>query len=119
MPATSPSARSSRPCAMPSEPSTSSRSTACSCSRTCGRATTTPQPGGRNMKTHKYKWSRDQIRAARHALLPEILEREGLALRPSGGGNFKLPEHPEMIIKDCYWRSSCSEESGNTIDFLV
>jgi hypothetical protein len=71
------------------------------------------------MKTHKYKWSRDQIRAARHALLPQILEREGLALRPTGAGNFKLPEHPEMIIKDCYWRSSRSEESGNTIDFLV
>jgi hypothetical protein len=71
------------------------------------------------MRTSKYKWLRDDIRAARHALLPEILQREGLSLRPTGAGNYKLTEHPEVIIKDCYWRSSKSDESGNTIDFLV
>ena len=71
------------------------------------------------MKTHKYKWTREQIRAARQALLPEILEREGLSLRHTGADNYKPVEHPEMIIKDCYWRSARSDESGNTIDFLV
>ncbi len=73
-------------------------------------------PGGRPPGP---RWSRDQIRAARIALLVPLLQKRGLQLIAREVGNFELPAHPGVIIKDSYWRWPQRELAGNTIDFFV
>lgn len=71
------------------------------------------------MTSNQTKWSKEEIRAARHAPLDEILREEGLHLHASAAGNFKVDEYPDIIIKECYWRCRRTEEGGNTLDLLV
>jgi hypothetical protein len=68
---------------------------------------------------HRTPWTKAQIQAARRAPLPELLQARGLHLRETGGGNYRLSEHPAVIVKDSYWRESSTERAGNTIDFCV
>ena len=65
------------------------------------------------------KWSRQQNRAARGASLPELLLREGLRLRETGGGNFHVLDYAGLVVKDSYWRWPERELSGNAIDLFV
>lgn len=65
------------------------------------------------------RWSRDQIRAARLAPLVPLLERRGLQLVESGGGNFAVRQYAGLIVKDCYWRWPEREQAGNAIDFCT
>ena len=64
-------------------------------------------------------WTRDQIRAARRASLPELLRARGLHLRQAGGGNCRIDEHPGIVVKDSFWREPDTERAGNAIDFFV
>ena len=50
---------------------------------------------------------------------PELLRRRGLALRETGGGNFRVLDHPGLVVKDGYWRWPERELQGNTIDLPV
>jgi hypothetical protein len=65
------------------------------------------------------RWSREQIRAARHAPLVPLLQKRGLQLIEQAAGNFILPAFPGLIIKDSYWRWPEREKAGNAIDFFV
>ncbi len=65
------------------------------------------------------RWTRDQIRAARLAPLVPLLEKRGLHLVETGGGNFQLSAFPGLVVKDSYWRWPERELGGNAIDFLV
>ena len=50
-------------------------------------------------------------------------------LRETGGGNYRIAEHPGIVVKDCFWRQEYSDRagpvpagaatSGNAIDFFV
>jgi len=71
------------------------------------------------MTSHRSKWSKQDIRNARHADLPSLLQREGLPMREKGGGNFELLDHPGLIVKSSYWRWPAEDRQGNTIDLLV
>jgi len=65
------------------------------------------------------RWSREQIRAARLALLVPLLQKRGLELVQREAGNFVLPAHPGLIVKDSYWRWPERNLAGNAIDFHV
>ena len=65
------------------------------------------------------RWTREQIRAARLAPLLPLLEKRGLQLVESGGGNFQLHAYPGLIVKDSYWRWPERDLSGNAIDFCT
>jgi hypothetical protein len=65
------------------------------------------------------RWTREQIRAARLTPLWPLLEKRGLQLVETGGGNFQLAAFPGLIVKDSYWRWPERELGGNAIDFLV
>ncbi len=65
------------------------------------------------------RWSREQIRAARHASLVPLLQKRGLQLIEQAAGNFILPAFPGLIIKDSYWRWPEREKAGNAIDFFI
>jgi hypothetical protein len=72
---------------------------------------TTPSPQPR--------WSREQIRAARLAPLPPLLQKRSLQLVQQEAGNFLLPAFPGLIVKDSYWRWPQRNLAGNAIDFFV
>ena len=76
-------------------------------SRSLDRTTTAP------------RWSREQIRAARLVPLGPLLEKRGLALVETGGGNLLVAAHPGLIVKDCYWRWPERDLAGNAIDFCT
>lgn len=65
------------------------------------------------------RWSREQIRAARHAQLAPLLRARALELVERDAGNFAITTHPGLLIKESYWRWPERELSGNTIDFHV
>lgn len=65
------------------------------------------------------RWSREQIRAARLAPLVPLLQKRGLPLIEQEAGNFTLPAHPGLIIKDSYWRWPQRNQAGNAIDFFM
>lgn len=65
------------------------------------------------------RWSREQIRAARLVPLGPLLEKRGLALRETGGGNFAVSAYPGLIVKNCYWRWPERAQAGNAIDFCT
>jgi hypothetical protein len=65
------------------------------------------------------RWTREQIRAARLAPLVPWLEKRGLALIETGGGNFLVSAYAGLIVKDCYWRWPERELAGNAIDFCT
>ncbi len=64
-------------------------------------------------------WTREQIRAARKTDLPVLLEKRGLALVETGGGNFLVSAFHGLIVKESYWRWPERNMSGNAIDFHV
>ena len=68
---------------------------------------------------HRTPWSREQIRAARRAPLPELLIARGLHLRETGAENHRIREHPGIVIKRSFWRDPGSGRAGNTIDFFT
>ena len=72
-----------------------------------------------NPSLKQQRWSREQIRAARIALLASLLRQRGLELIEREAGNFILPAHPGLIIKDSYWRWPERNLAGNAIDFHV
>ena len=63
------------------------------------------------------RWAREQIRAARLAPLVPLLQKRGLPLVEREAGNFELPTHPGLIVKDSYWRWPERDLAGNAIDF--
>lgn len=73
------------------------------------------------------RWSREQIQAARRAELAPLLRANGFDLYETGGENYILRQHPDIIVKRCFWRSTkddhaaCPEQrrGGNAIDFFV
>ncbi len=65
------------------------------------------------------RWTREQIRAARLAPLAPLLEKRGLHLAETGGGNFQLRVHPGLTVKDSYRRWPERGLQGNAIDFLI
>jgi len=67
----------------------------------------------------KTRWSREQIQAARRAALPELLRARGLSLRETGAGNYRITQHPGIIVKRSFWRDPDSNRAGNAIDFFV
>ncbi|HAS81379.1 MAG TPA: hypothetical protein DCS43_01560 [Verrucomicrobia bacterium] len=69
-------------------------------------------------QTCRTPWTREQIQAARRAPLPALLHNRGLHLRESGAGNYRISEHPGIVIKQSYWRDPDTERGGNTIDFF-
>ncbi len=70
-------------------------------------------------RTATPRWTREQIRAARLVLLVPLVEKRGLHLVETGGGNFAVREHPGLVVKDCYWRWPEHELAGNAIDFCT
>ena len=65
------------------------------------------------------RWTRQQIRAARHAPLLPLLQKRGLQLVEGHAGNFQLPAFPGLIVKESYWRWPERNMAGNAIDFFV
>ena len=66
------------------------------------------------------RWTREQIRAARLAPLVPLLQKRGIKLVETGGGNFRVSDFPGLIVKDCYWRwPERGLAGGNAIDLLV
>jgi hypothetical protein len=65
------------------------------------------------------RWSHEQIRSARLALLIPLLQKRGLQLVAREAGNFILPAFPGLILKDSYWRWPERNMAGNAIDFHV
>lgn len=65
------------------------------------------------------RWTREQIRAARLAPLIPLLQRRGLVLVEKEAGNYELPAHPGLLVKDSYWRWPERDQAGNAIDFFT
>ena len=65
------------------------------------------------------RWTHAQIRAARSAPLPPLLQRRQLQLRACPADNFELSAYPGLRVKDSYWRWPQRNLAGNTIDFFV
>jgi hypothetical protein len=65
------------------------------------------------------RWSKEQIREARMIAIAPLLEKRGMHLIESGGGNYLIREHPGLIIKDSYWRHPERGAGGNAIDLLT
>ena len=76
---------------------------------------TTPCPE----RDHAPRWSRQQIRAARMALLPPLLLSRGLQLIELPAGNFEVAAYKGLLIKGSYWRWPQRNLAGNAIDFFV
>jgi len=70
-------------------------------------------------KPSPVRWTREQIRAARLALLVPLLEQRGLHLVETGGGNFAVTAFPGLMVKDSYWRWPERDRQGNAIDFCT
>ena len=79
----------------------------------------TPAAQPRPKPTAAPRWSREQIRAARHALLSPVLARRGIQVVERSAGNLEVRDFPGLIVKESYWRWPESNLSGNAIDFLV
>jgi len=70
-----------------------------------------PQPSPR--------WTREQIRSARQALLIPLIKKRGIQVVEASPGNYELPAYKGVIVKDSYWRWPERELAGNAIDFFV
>jgi len=71
------------------------------------------------MNHRSHRWTREQIRAARAALLIPLLQKRGLQLIQREAGNFELSAFPGLIVKESYWRWPERDLAGNAIDFFV
>jgi len=64
------------------------------------------------------RWTREQIRDARLAPLVPLLEKRGLHLVETGGGNFLVAAFPGLIVKDSYWRWPARDLGANCYRFF-
>lgn len=76
-------------------------------------------PSPKSSRAAAPRWTREQIRAARLAPLVPLLQRRGLQLLERETGNFELPAHPGLLLKDSCWRWPERNLAGNTIDLFV
>jgi hypothetical protein len=81
--------------------------------------TTTHNQHARPAASQTPRWSKDDIRAARMVAIAPLLEKRGMHLIESGGGNYIVRERPGLIIKDSYWRLPERNTGGNAIDLLT
>ena len=65
------------------------------------------------------RWTREQIRAARMAPLPPLLQKQNLQLIERGAGNFEVAAFKGLLVKDSYWRWPERNQAGNAIDFFT
>ena len=79
----------------------------------------TPDAAPRGPHPAPPRWTREQIRTARLAPLVPLLEKRGLSLVETGGGNFLVRTYPGLIVKDSYWRWPERDLGGNAIDFCT
>ena len=80
---------------------------------------TTPYKPHERAAPRAPRWGKEDIRAARMAAIAPLLEKRGLHLIETGGGNYIIREHPGLIIKDSYWRHPERGAGGNAIDLLT
>lgn len=71
------------------------------------------------LKAPSPRWTREQIRNARVALLMPLLQKRGIQLIPKEAGNFEVSAYPGLLLKENYWRWPQRNLAGNTIDFFV
>ena len=71
------------------------------------------------MTNRSPRWTREQIRAARHVPLLPLLQKRELQLVERQAGNFELSAFPGLIVKESYWRWPKRNMAGNAIDFFV
>ena len=81
--------------------------------------TTTHNHHARRPASQTPRWSKEEIRAARMVAIAPLLEKRGMHLIESGGGNYIVREHPGLVIKDSYWRHPERNTGGNAIDLLT
>jgi hypothetical protein len=48
-----------------------------------------------------------------------LLIANGLHLRETGEENYRISEHPGIVVKRSFWRDPDSQRAGNAIDFFV
>ena len=48
-----------------------------------------------------------------------LLQRRGLLLIEREAGNYEMPSHPGLILKDSYWRWPERHLAGNAIDLFT
>ena len=65
------------------------------------------------------RWTREQIRQARMALLLPLLQRAQIEIVEADAGNYTLPQFPGLVVKASYWRWPNRDLAGNAIDFFV
>ena len=65
------------------------------------------------------RWTREQIRQARRALLLPLLQRAQIETVEAEAGNYTLPEYPGLVVKASYWRWPNRDLAGNAIDFFM
>lgn len=65
------------------------------------------------------RWTREQIRQARLALLLPLLQRAQIETVEAEAGNYLLPQYPGLLVKASYWRWPNRDLAGNAIDFFV
>ena len=76
-------------------------------------------PSPKSSRAAAPRWTREQIRDARVTPLVPLLQRRGLEIVERDAGNFELPSHPGLIVKDSYWRWPERHLAGNAIDFFT
>lgn len=72
-----------------------------------------------NASSKSPRWSSQQIRESRCALLVPLLTKRGFTLVERHCGNFELTAYPGLIIKESYWRWPERNLAGNAIDFFT
>jgi hypothetical protein len=48
-----------------------------------------------------------------------LLQKRGLLLFEKEAGNYELPAHPGLLLKDSYWRWPERRQAGNAIDLFT
>ena len=64
-------------------------------------------------------WTQAEIRTARKADLPPILDHRGLHLKPLPQDNFLVVQYDDLLVKRHYWRWPSRGLAGNAIDFFM
>lgn len=64
-------------------------------------------------------WTKAQIRDARKVELAPVLRARGLQLQSLSGGNFRVMQYDDLVVKRCYWRWPSRGIDGNAIDFFM
>lgn len=80
---------------------------------------TCPQHDTTRLHRSAPRWTRQQIQNARRAPLVQLLSARGLHLHETGAQNYRVREHPGIVVKNSFWREPDTDRAGNTIDFFV